>query len=69
MLEACVQPLEKLADRFGFDAQNAARGFETHCTLQPRTSAVICLSFPSKAGNSASGKALVPSESAFAGFS
>ena len=43
---------EQLVERFGLDAQHASRGFEAHCTLQPRTSAAICFSFPSSAGNS-----------------
>ncbi len=56
----------RLANGFGFYAQNATRGFEAHCTLQPRTSAAICLSFPRSPGNSASGNAFVPSERALA---
>src|SRR5580704_13485011 len=68
-LETRVKPVKKRGERFGLDAQDAFRRIEAHCTLQPRTSAEICLSFPSSAGNSASGNAFVPSESALAGFS
>ena len=42
----------QLGERLGFDAQHASRGIQAHCTLQPRTSAAICVSFPSSAGNS-----------------
>src|SRR5216684_6916535 len=69
LLETGVEPLKKFGKRLRLDAQNASRGIEAHCTLQPRTRAAICLSFPRSAGNSASGKAFVPSDSALAGFS
>ena len=47
-LKARIQTLQQSVERLGLDAQNAARGIETHCTLHPRTRAAICVSFPSR---------------------